>query len=75
VETKGKMMTKETLTLSQEIDIAMIKLGYTQAQVVELLQKQGVPMNTSKFSVKKKYADFTNVEKMGINKILETKFK
>lgn len=74
VETKEKVMAKEVLTLSQEIDIAMIKLNYVQADVVQLLQEAGISMNTSKFSVKKKYADFTEQELKGLNTILNTKF-
>lgn len=74
METKGNNMSKETLTLSQEIDIAMIKLNLVQADVVELLQGEGVSMNTSKFSVKKKYNDFNEEEIKGLNKVLGTKF-
>ena len=73
VETKKKVMAKEVLTLSQEIDIAMIKLNLTQADVVKLLDSDETPMNTSKFSIKKKYADFTELELKGLNKILNTK--
>lgn len=67
-------MAKETLTLSQEIDIAMIKLNLVQADVVEKLQEAGVSMNPSKFSVKKKYNDFTEEELKGLSKVLNTKF-
>lgn len=67
-------MSKEVLTLSQEIDIAMIKLNLKQADVVDMLVKEGVPMNTSKFSIQKKYNDFTEVELKGLNKVLNTKF-
>lgn len=65
-------MAKDTLTLSQEIDIAMIKLNMVQADVVDLLQQEGVHMNTSKFSVKKKYGDFTEPELKALGKILKT---
>jgi len=75
VEIKQKVMSKETLTLSQEIDIAMIKLELTQADVVELLIKEGVPMNTSKFSIQKKYNDFNEAEIKGLNKVLNTKLQ
>jgi len=64
-------MSKETLTISQEIDIAMKKLNLVQADVVEKLQEIGVSMNTSKFSVKKKYNDFNEDELKGLNKVLK----
>lgn len=66
-------MSKETLTLSQEIDIAMIKLNLIQTDVVEKLQENGISMNPSKFSVKKKYNDFSEDEIKALNKILNTK--
>lgn len=68
-------MSKETLTISQEIDIAMIKLNLVQADVVEKLQEIGVSMNTSKFSVKKKYNDFNEDELKGLNKVLNLKLQ
>ncbi|MES2382355.1 MAG: hypothetical protein V4538_15015 [Bacteroidota bacterium] len=67
-------MSKEILTVSQEIDIAMIKANLTQAKVAELLHSEETPMNPSKFSVKKKYNDFTDLELKGLNKILKTNF-
>jgi len=75
VKTKENTMSKETLTLSQEIDIAMIKLNLTQADVAKLLDSKETPMNPSKFSVKKKYNDFTDAELKGLNKILNTKLQ
>lgn len=66
-------MSKETLTMSQEIDIAMIKLNLVQADVVELLQMENISMNPSKFSVKKKYNDFNEDEIKALNKVLNTK--
>ena len=74
METKGNTMSKETLTISQEIDIAMIKEGLTQAAVAKLLNSKLTPMNPSKFSVKKKYNDFTELELKRLNTILNTKF-
>jgi len=68
-------MSKETLTISQEIEIAMIKLNLVQADVVEKLQEIGVSMNTSKFSVKKKYNDFNEDELKGLNKVLNLKLQ
>lgn len=67
-------MAKETLTLSQEIDIAMIKLGLIQSDVVDQLRDKGIPMNASKFSIKKSCGAFTGDELKGLNKILNTKF-
>ena len=74
VETKEKVMAKETLTISQEIDIAMIKKNLVQADVVELLQSEGIPMNTSKFSILKKNNAFSQYELNVLNKVLNTKF-
>jgi len=74
VKIKENTMSKETLTISQEIDIAMIKQGLTQAYVSKLLHSEQTPMNPSKFSVKKKYNDFTEAELKGLNKILKTNF-
>lgn len=67
-------MAKDTLTFTQELDIALIKCNLTQADVVTALCESGIPMNTSKFSVQKKYNDFTEKELNGINKILKTNF-
>lgn len=74
METKEKVMTKETLTLSKQIDIAMIKLDLVQADVVQFLIDEGVPMNTSKFSILKKNNAFSEIELKGLSKVLNTKF-
>jgi len=74
VETKEKVMAKETLTISQQIDIAMIKMNLVQAKVVDLLVAEGIPMNTSKFSILKKNNGFSEDELNGLSKVLNTKF-
>ena len=67
-------MAKETLTISQQIDIAMIKMNLVQAKVVDLLVAEGIPMNTSKFSILKKNNGFSEDELNGLSKVLNTKF-
>ena len=67
-------MAKETLTLSQDIDIAMIKLNLIQSDVVDQLRDKGIPMNASKFSIKKSCGAFSEDELKGLNTILNTKF-
>lgn len=75
METKEKNMSKEVLTMAQEIEIAMIKKNLVQADVVELLQGENISMNTSKFSIKKSCNGFTGEEIKALNKVLGIKLQ
>lgn len=60
----------DELTISQKIDIGRVKKDITQDKLVELLVEAGLKMNTSKFSIKKKYNDFTDEEISVLSNIL-----
>lgn len=64
----------ETLTLGQQIDIARIKSGMTQKEIVEAMVAAEIDITDTNFSLKKKYSSFPENEIKVLSKILKTKF-
>lgn len=66
---------EDTLSIGKQVDIARIKAGKTQTQLVNGLKDMGVKINSSMFSLKKKYSGFDKEEIAAINKILKSSIK
>lgn len=65
----------DKLSLGQQVDIALIKANKKQMELVEELKSEGVEINYTLFSTKKKYSAFDEREISAINKVLNADIK
>ena len=65
----------DKLSLGQQVDIALIKANKKQVELVEELKSEGVEINYTVFSTKKKYNAFDEREISAINKVLKSEIK